>query len=99
MAGEHSAQRKAPPASGSGHNSGKKEEPRRSVFPSVVLDTEEDGVFCVDTEDCRAKARELRQQARTANDPTNRAHLLMMAAQYYWFAGWIEAQAHTPEQP
>jgi hypothetical protein len=56
-------------------------------------------VFYVGTEDCRAKARELRQKARTVNDPTNRAHLLVMVAQYYWFAGWIEAQAHTPEQP
>ena len=53
----------------------------------------------VGTKDCRAKARELRQKARTVNDPTNRAHLLVMVAQYYWFAGWIEAQAHTPEQP
>jgi hypothetical protein len=56
-------------------------------------------VFYVGTEDCRAKARELSERARTANDPTNRAHLMVMAAQYYWFAGWIEAQAHTPEQP
>jgi hypothetical protein len=51
----------------------------------------------VGTEDCRAKARALREKARTANDPTNRAHLLVLAAQYYWFAGWIEAQPHAPE--
>jgi hypothetical protein len=44
----------------------------------------------------RAKARELRHKARTINNPRTRAHLLVMAAQYYWFAGWIEAQAHTP---
>jgi hypothetical protein len=77
----------------------KKEEPRRSGFPSAVLDTE--GETGMDTEDCRAKARELRQKARTANDSTNRAHLLVMAEQYYWFAGWIEdqAQQRTPEQP
>jgi hypothetical protein len=52
----------------------------------------------MDTEDCRAKARELRQKARSANDLISRARLLMLAAQYYWFAGWIEAQAQ-PEQP
>jgi hypothetical protein len=56
-------------------------------------------VFYVGIEEFRAKARELREKARAANDPTNRAHLLLMVAQYYWFAGWIEAQAHTPEQP
>jgi hypothetical protein len=53
----------------------------------------------VGTEDRRAKARKSREKAGTANDTTNRAHLLVMAAQCYWFAGWIEAQAHTPEQP
>jgi hypothetical protein len=50
------------------------------------------------SEDCRAKARELRERARTANDPTNRAHLLVMAAQYYWFAGWSEAEEREIEQ-
>jgi hypothetical protein len=35
----------------------------------------------VGTEDCRAKARELSEKVRTANDPTNRAHLLVSAAQ------------------
>jgi hypothetical protein len=48
------------------------------------------------TEDCRAKARELREQARTANDPTNRAHLLVMAAQYDQLA---EAKERETEQP
>jgi hypothetical protein len=47
----------------------------------------------VDAREHRAKARELRHKARTVNDPRTRAHLLVMAAQYYWFAGWIEAQA------
>jgi hypothetical protein len=55
----------------------------------------------VDAEDCRAKARELREQARTANDASACAHLLVMARQYDWLAGWIEdqAQQRTPEQP
>ena len=51
----------------------------------------------MDAEYCRAKARELREKAKTTHDPSARAHLLVMADQYDWLAGWIEA--HTPEQP
>jgi hypothetical protein len=47
----------------------------------------------VDAEDCRAKARELREKARTAHGPERARDLLMVANQYDWFAGWIEAQA------
>jgi hypothetical protein len=55
----------------------------------------------VGTEDYRAKARELREQARAAKDTSACAHLVVMAGQYDWLAEWIEAQAQrrTPEQP
>jgi hypothetical protein len=36
----------------------------------------------VDAEDCRAKARELREKARTMHEQEARAHLLVMAEQY-----------------
>jgi hypothetical protein len=40
----------------------------------------------MDTEHCRAKARELREQARTAKDTSACAHLVVMAGQYDWLA-------------
>jgi hypothetical protein len=51
----------------------------------------------VDAAEYRAKAREMREKARTTHDPSAHADLLMMANQYDWLAKWIEAR--TPEQP
>jgi hypothetical protein len=48
------------------------------------------GRFSVDAEDCRAKARDLRETARTAKDTTARAHLLVLAEQYDWLAKHAE---------
>jgi hypothetical protein len=61
--------------------------------------TEGNGWLYVDAEYCRAKARELREQARTAHDTSACAHLLVMARQYDWLAEWIEAEKREREKP
>jgi hypothetical protein len=80
-------------ASGIGPAVAEKEGPAETVFSlaSVVL-PRGDGRLCVGTEDYRAKAREMREQARTAKDTSACTHLVVMAGQYDWLAEWIEAQ-------
>jgi hypothetical protein len=53
----------------------------------------------VDAEDCRAKARVLREKARTTKDPSARAHLLVMAEQYDWLARQAQTEKRESEKP
>jgi hypothetical protein len=72
---------------------------RATFSPSAALAyLRGDGRLYVDAEDCRAKARELREMAR-ATDPSDRSILLVMARQYDWLARQIEARERGPEKP
>jgi hypothetical protein len=53
----------------------------------------------VDSKEYRAKARELRETARTTNDPTMHGDLLMMAARYDWLAVRAEDQERGVKKP
>jgi hypothetical protein len=58
-----------------------------------------DGRLGVDSKEYRAKARELRETARTTNDPTAHGDLLVMAARYDWLAVRAEDQERGAKKP
>jgi hypothetical protein len=53
----------------------------------------------MDAVDYRAKARELREKARTTHDQKVRAHLLMIADQYDRLGAGAEDQQLESEKP
>jgi hypothetical protein len=53
----------------------------------------------MDADGYRAKARELRERSRHANETGNRAHLLMMADEDDWLGAQAEDRQRKSERP
>jgi hypothetical protein len=56
------------------------------------------GVRPVDAAEYRAKAREMREKAKTVFDLRARSPVLVIAEQYDWLAEWAEEKARETEE-